>query len=105
MKLKQTLLFVVLSVSLFSCVSSKKFKAAQAKIDSLTAANAKLAGDLKNWNDLTATDASQKSALQNQIDALTKQINFLKKNHHVTLKQLHNLSAISTPQPNHTTNS
>ena len=98
MKLKQTLFFTVLSVFLFSCVSSKKFKAAQAKIDSLTAANAKLAGDLKNCNDLTATDASQKSALQNQIDALNKQIDFLKQNHDVTLKQLQDLSVISSSQ-------
>jgi chemotaxis protein MotB len=51
MKLKQSLLFAAFSIFLFSCVSTKKFKAAQAKIDSLTAANAKLAGDLKNCND------------------------------------------------------
>src|ERR1700744_3778140 len=98
MKLKQTLLFVVLSVSLFSCVSSKKFKAAQAKIDSLTAANAKLAGDLKNCNDLTAQDATQRTALQGQIDALNKQIDFLKQNHDATLKQLQDLSVISSSQ-------
>jgi len=99
MKLKQTLFFGVLSVLLFSsCVSSKKFKAAQAKIDSLTAANAKLAADLKNCNDLTATDASQKTALQNQIDALNKQIDFLKQNHDATLKQLQDLSVISNSQ-------
>jgi chemotaxis protein MotB len=98
MKLKQLLFFGVLSVLLFSCVSSKKFKAAQAKIDSLTAANAKLAGDLKNCNDLTAQDASQKTALQNQIDALNKQIDFLKQNHDATLKQLQDLSVISSSQ-------
>src|ERR1700733_13116299 len=98
MKLKKTLLFAALSVFLFSCVSSKKFKAAQAKIDSLTAANAKLAGDLKNCNDLTATDAGQKTALQNQIDALNKQIDFLKQNHDATLKQLQDLSVISGTQ-------
>ena len=98
MKLKQTLLFTVLSVLLFSCVSSKKFKAAQAKIDSLTAANAKLASDLKNCNDLTAQDANQRTALQNQIDALNKQIDFLKQNHDVTLKQLQDLSVISGSQ-------
>jgi chemotaxis protein MotB len=99
MKLKQTLFFGVLSALLFtSCVSSKKFKAAQAKIDSLTAANAKLAGDLKNCNDLTAQDASQKTALQNQIDALNKQIDFLKQNHDATLKQLQDLSVISNSQ-------
>jgi chemotaxis protein MotB len=99
MKLKQTLFFGVLSAMLLtSCVSSKKFKAAQAKIDSLTAANAKLAGDLKNCNDLTAQDASQKTALQNQIDALNKQIDFLKQNHDATLKQLQDLSVISSSQ-------
>ena len=99
MNLKKTLFFGVLSAMLFtSCVSSKKFKAAQAKIDSLTAANAKLASDLKNCNDLTAQDASQKTALQNQIDALNKQIDFLKQNHDVTLKQLQDLSVISNSQ-------
>src|ERR1700742_958767 len=98
MKLKQTLLFAALSVFLFSCVSSKKFKAAQAKIDSLTAANAKLASDLKNCNDLTSQDASQRTALQNQIDALNKQIDFLKQNHDATLKQLQDLSVISNSQ-------
>lgn len=98
MKLKQTLLFTALSVFLFSCVSSKKFKAAQAKIDSLTAANSKLASDLKNCNDLTAQDATQRTALQNQIDALNKQIDFLKQNHDATLKQLQDLSVISNSQ-------
>jgi chemotaxis protein MotB len=98
MKLKKTLLFAALSVFLFSCVSSKKFKAAQAKIDSLTAANAKLAGDLKNCNDLTAQDANQRADLQKQLDALNKQIDFLKQNHDATLKQLQDLSVISGSQ-------
>jgi len=98
MKLKQILFFGALSVLLFSCVSQKKFKAAQAKIDSLTAANAKLASDLKNCNDLTAQDASAKTALQQQIDALNKQIDFLKQNHDATLKQLQDLSVISNSQ-------
>lgn len=98
MKFKHTLLFAAFPIFLFSCVSQKKFKAAQAKIDSLTAANAKLAGDLKNCNDLTSQDASQKTALQNQIDALNKQIDFLKQNHDATLKQLSDLSVISNSQ-------
>lgn len=98
MKLKQLVLFSAFSLFLFSCVSSKKFKAAQAKIDSLTAANAKIAGDLKNCNDLTASDATQRTALQNQLDALNKQIDFLKQNHDATLKQLQDLSVISSSQ-------
>jgi chemotaxis protein MotB len=98
MNLKQSLLLSAFTVLLFSCVSSKKFKAAQARIDSLTAANAKLAGDLKNCNDLTSQDSSQKSALQAQLDALNKQIDFLKQNHDATLKQLQDLSVISSSQ-------
>src|ERR1700761_831553 len=98
MKLKHTLLFAAFPLFLFSCVSSKKYKAAEAKIDSLTAANAKLAGDLKNCNDLPAQDASKAAALQNQIDALNKQIDFLKQNHDATLKQLQDLSVISNSQ-------
>src|SRR5580692_12491572 len=99
MKLKQSLLFAALAIFLFSsCVSSKKFKAAQAKIDSLTAANATLAGNLKNCNDQTASDATKQSALQGQIDALNKQIDFLKQNHDATLKQLQDLSVISGSQ-------
>jgi chemotaxis protein MotB len=98
MKLKHSLLFAAFPLVLFSCVSQKKFKAAEAKIDSLTAANAKLAGDLKNCNDLTAQDASQRTALQNQLDALNKQIDFLKQNHDATLKQLQDLSVISNSQ-------
>jgi chemotaxis protein MotB len=98
MNLKQTLFFSAFSLLLISCVSSKKFKAAQAKIDSLTAANAKLAGDLKNCNDLTAMDANQKAALQAQLDALNKQVDFLKQNHDATLKQLQDLSVISGSQ-------
>lgn len=98
MKLKQTLLFAAFPLVLFSCVSQKKYKAAEAKIDSLTNANAKLAGDLKNCNDLTASDASKAAALQNQIDALNKQVDFLKQNHDATLKQLEDLSVISNSQ-------
>ncbi|MDP4148122.1 MAG: OmpA family protein [Bacteroidota bacterium] len=98
MSLKHVLFFSAFSLLLFSCVSSKKFKAAQAKIDSLTAANAKLAGDLKNCNDLTAQDANQRATMQNQLDALNKQIDFLKANHDATLKQLQDLSVISSSQ-------
>jgi chemotaxis protein MotB len=98
MKLKQLLFLGALSVSLFSCVSQKKYKSALGTIDSLRNANAKLAGDLKACNDLTAQDAANAAALKNQIDALNKQIDFLKQNHDATLKQLQDLSVISGSQ-------
>jgi chemotaxis protein MotB len=98
MKLKQSLLFAALAVFLFSCVSQKKFKAEVAKADSLTAANAKLAADLKNCNDLTSADANAKAALQKQLDDLQKQLDLAKQNHDATLKQLQDLSVISSTQ-------
>jgi len=98
MKLKQSLLFAALAVFLFSCVSTKKFKAEVAKNDSLTAANAKLAADLKNCNDLTASDATSKAALQKQLDDLQKQLDLAKQNQDATLKQLENLSLVSSTQ-------
>src|ERR1700760_2039222 len=98
MKLKHSLLFAALAVFLFSCVSQKKFKAEVAKADSLAAANAKLQADLKNCNDLTASDATARAALQKQLDDANKQVDFLKQNHDVTLKQLQDLSVISSSQ-------
>ena len=98
MKLKQSLLFAFVAVFLFSCVSTKKFKAEVAKNDSLTAANAKLAADLKNCNDLTASDATAKAALQKQLEDLQKQFDLAKQNQDATLKQLENLSLVSSTQ-------
>jgi chemotaxis protein MotB len=98
MKLKHSLLFAALAVFLFSCVSQKKFKAEVAKADSLTAANAKLAADLKNCNDLTASDAAAKAALQKQLDDLNNQLAAAKQNQDATLKQLENLSLVSSTQ-------
>jgi chemotaxis protein MotB len=96
MKLKQSLLFAFVAVFLFSCVSQKKFKAEVAKADSLTAANAKLAADLKNCNDLTASDATARAALQKQLDDLNSQLAAAKQNQDATLKQLENLSLVSS---------
>jgi len=87
---------------MFSCVSTKKFKAAQAaaqaRFDSLMGAYNKLQGDLKNCNDQTADLGKQKSALQGQVDDLNKQISFLKDNNTQALKQLEDMSVISGAQ-------
>jgi chemotaxis protein MotB len=102
MKFRHILLLGLCSVMMFSCVSTKKFKAAQAaaqaRFDSLMTAYNKLQGDLKNCNDQTADLGKQKSALQGQIDDLNKQITFLKDNNTQALKQLEDLSVISGAQ-------
>ncbi len=102
MKLRYILLFAVSSLFLFSCVSTKKFKEMQAKMqgrfDSLSAEYAKLQGDLKNCNDQTASLTSKNTGLQGQIDELNKQVAFLRENNTQALKQLEDMSVISGSQ-------
>ncbi|HEY4155737.1 MAG TPA: flagellar motor protein MotB [Puia sp.] len=102
MKFRQILLLAFSSLLLFSCVSTKKFKAAQAaaqaRFDSLSAEYAKLQGDLKNCNDQTADLTKQKGDLQGKVDDLNKQVAFLKDNNTQALKQLEDLSVISSSQ-------
>lgn len=98
MKLKHFLLLALAPAFLFSCVSSKKFKAAQATLDSLNQANTKLKGDFKICEDDKAENARKIAAYQSQIEDLNKQLAFLKENNTTTLKQLEDLSVISGAQ-------
>lgn len=98
MKFRQVLLVALAPVVLFSCVSTKKFKAEQQKYTQLNDSYAKLQGDLKACEDQKAEEARKKAALQTEIDALNKQIAFLKENNTQALKQLQDLSVISSSQ-------
>jgi len=102
MNFKQVSVAALSSIMLFSCVSTKKFKQEQEKNRQLDSAYNALQNDLKKCNDDKATlgaDANKKNAaLQGEIDALQKQIAFLKENNNVALKQLQDLSVISTAQ-------
>jgi chemotaxis protein MotB len=102
MNFRQILILGFFSVFLFSCVSSKKFKTMQAewqgRYDSLNSVYGKQQGDLKNCNDQNADLNSKKNALQGQVDDLNKQIAFLKENNTQALKQLQDMSVISSSQ-------
>lgn len=98
MKLKHFLLLAVAPAFLFSCVSSKKFKAAQAQLDSLNQAHSKLQGDFKLCEDTKSETERQKTAYEAQLADLNKQLAFLKENNTTALKQLEDLSVISTAQ-------
>ncbi|NII24451.1 OmpA family protein [Pseudoflavitalea sp. X16] len=98
MYLRQALLVALAPVVLFSCVSTKKFKAEQAKYTTLNDSYAKLQNDLKACEDQKAEEARKKAALQTEIDNLNKQIAFLKENNTQALKQLQDLSVISSAQ-------
>src|SRR5580700_6988897 len=98
MRIKDIALAGLLPVMLFSCVSSKKFKALQSRYDSLDRAYGAVQNDLKNCNSKTADLTRSKTNCDAQLAALQKQIAFLKDNNTQALKQLEDMSVISSAQ-------
>lgn len=105
MKLNQLILAVSLSVLLFSCVSSKKFKTAQADYATLETKYKTLEGDMSDCSTEKATLAREKAALERdlalrnkRIGELDDQVAYLKANNNQALKQLEDLSVISASQ-------
>jgi chemotaxis protein MotB len=98
MYLKQLLLPALSSLLLLSCVSNKKFKAEQARYDSLNVQYTTLQGSLKGCEDEKADAARKKLLSDAEIESLNKQIAFLKENNTQALQQLQNLSVISSSQ-------
>ena len=105
--MKRTLMFMPLIAAtlLFSCVSSKKFKTAQAEYGALQLKYTQLQGDMNNCNDTKAELSRQLSdigidntGLKNKITDLNKQIDFLKENSTAVLRQLQDLSVVSASQ-------
>lgn len=98
MNFRTTALAAFTAILLVSCVSQKKYKAAQASIEDLTKKNAQLNGDLTNCNTATAEANKKNEGLQAELDNLNKQIAYLKENNTQALKQLQDLSVISATQ-------
>ena len=105
MKPKLIAIAVLSSCFLISCVSSKKFKKSQADYADLQTKHTALQGDLTKCNDDKAELGRQKSALEtdkaslnNQIADLNKQIDYLKQTNTTVLKQMEDLSVVSSAQ-------
>ena len=98
MRISQIVLVVFSSVFLFSCVSSKKYKAEQTRYLQLNDTYTQLQGSLKTCENEKAEANRQKASLQTDVDNLNKQITFLKEHNTQTLKQLQDLSVISSSQ-------
>jgi chemotaxis protein MotB len=98
MKIRIILSVLFCSLFLFSCVSTKKFKAAQAKYDELNNTYTALQGTLKTCEDDKAEANRKKALLETEIDGLNKQIGYLKENNTQALKQLQDMSVISGAQ-------
>lgn len=98
MRLKQSFIAVASSVLLFSCVSQKKYKEAQARYDALNVTLSTAQGNLNTCNEEKAALNRQKGILENDVANLNKQIDFLKQNNTQALKQLEDLSVITSAQ-------
>src|SRR6187549_1080952 len=98
MNVRKIVLPALSAIMLVSCVSSKKFKKAEADYATLQTQHTALQGDLTACNNEKATLQSQKTALEGNIADLNKQIDLLKQNNTQALKQLEDMSVISATQ-------
>jgi len=98
MRLKQLFIIASASIFLFSCVSQKKYKEAQARYDALNVTLGTAQGDLTACNNDKAELNRQKNKLEDDIVNLNKQMDFLKQNNTQALKQLEDLSVITSTQ-------
>ena len=99
------LALLVLSLSLFSCVSSKKFKTKEADYNKLEERFNTLQKDMNECGEEKAILTRQKEALERerallagQIKDLGDQVEYLKANNNAALKQLEDLSVITAAQ-------
>lgn len=102
MKSKFYVLPVILSVALFSCVSSKKFQALNDKYGKLNNDLIAAQQETKACRDEKAEAERQRAIAdaqrEAQLGSLKEQVELLKKNNNVALKQLEDLSVISSSQ-------
>ena len=96
--MKSTIFLLTISIFLFSCVSSKKYKKSQADYATLQTQHSQLQGNLNDCNTQKADLTRQNEGLQSQIDGLNKQVSLLKENNTQALKQLEDMSVISASQ-------
>ena len=98
MNVKQIVLPALSAIFLFSCVSSKKFKKSQADYATMQTQYTQVQGDLSACNDEKANLQKQKGDLETNVANLNNQIDFLKQNNTQALKQLQDMSVISSSQ-------
>lgn len=105
MRNRSIIMLAAFFLLLAGCVSSKKFKKSQADYATLQTQYTQLQSELNSCNDAKAELGRQKSVLENdnanlnnRIADLDKQINFLKENNTTVLRQLQDLSVVSSAQ-------
>jgi chemotaxis protein MotB len=91
-------LLLIASTMLFSCVSSSKFKALNKKYDDCNVSLTGVQGDLRTCRDEKSELERKRAADEAQMESLKQQVELLKQNNNQALKQLQDLSVISSSQ-------
>lgn len=99
MKWKSILTATIASAFIFSsCVSKKLMTNEKVRYETLQTSYNELQSQLKDCNDLTAENSRKKAALEAEIENMKRENAFLRDNNNQALKQLENLSVISSSQ-------
>ncbi len=98
MYLNRLIPICLIPLLLLSCVSKKKLEAEEKKYNDLNSAYSSLQNDLKNCTATSSDCEIKRNADKQEIDALNKQNAFLKENSTQALKELENMSVISSTQ-------
>jgi chemotaxis protein MotB len=98
MKLRFLFSALAASMLMLSCVSTKKFEALTSKYNELNTSLTGVQGDLRTCRDEKSELERRRAANEAEIDGLKKQVDFLKENNNVALKQMQDLSVISSQQ-------
>jgi len=95
---KSSLLLMGLGLTLFSCVSTKKFESLQGKLNEAEISIKGYQAQIQSCRDEKAGIDRNRAALESKVALLEEQSNMLKKNNNQALKQLEDLSVISSSQ-------
>jgi len=95
---KSSLFLMGLGLTMFSCVSTKKFESLQGKLNEAEISIKGYQAQIQSCLDEKAVIDRNRAALESKIDLLEEQNNMLKKNNNQALKQLEDLSVISSSQ-------
>ncbi len=98
MRFKTIFIAALSPVFLFSCVSQKKYKDSQARYDALNVTLGATQGDLAACNNDKAALARQKGQLENDVANLNRQMDLMRQSNTQALKQLEDLSVITSSQ-------
>lgn len=90
--------FIASAIIMSSCVTKKVLKSEKVRYETLMTSYNDLQKQLKDCNDLTSEGQRKRAQLEADIAQLQKDNAFLKDNNNQALKQLENLSVISSSQ-------